>query len=89
MSSLYVEDISLETVLDLLRDTAGEEAVWTTRGNVVIFTNKSLITQNLVVQIKTVADLTTGLTDFIPPTIQLVSPGHGLGRGEPALRRGG
>jgi len=69
-----MDDVSLETVLDLLRSVAGEEAVWTTRGNVVLFTNKSNIKKNLTVQIHNVADLTTGLTDFIPPTIQLVSP---------------
>ncbi len=74
VAGFMMDDVSLETVLNLLQSTAGEDAVWTTRGNVVVFTNKANIKKNLSVQIHNVADLTTGLTDFIPPTIQLVSP---------------
>lgn len=74
VTSFFVDDVSLETVLNLLQGSAGDEAVWTTEGNVVVITNRSLLEKNLEVQIHNVADLTTGLTDFIPPTIQLVSP---------------
>ena len=74
VNGLYVEDLPLSTVLDLLRGSAGEEAIWLTKGNVVLFTNRSLVKKNLMVQLHDVSDLTTGLTDFIPPTIQLVGP---------------
>jgi general secretion pathway protein D len=74
VNGLFVEDLSLETVLNLLQGSAGDEAVWMAKGNVVLFTNRSLVKKNLVVQIHTVADLTSGLTNFIPPTITLVSP---------------
>ena len=74
VTQLLVEGLSMDTVLNLLQGAAGEEVVWTTRGNVVWFTNKSLVQKTLSMQIHSVADLTTGLTNFIPPTIQLVSP---------------
>ena len=74
VQGLFVDDISLETVLNMMSESAGEEYVWTTKGNVVWFTSRENIKKTLVVDIHGVADLTTGLTDFIPPTIQLVSP---------------
>jgi hypothetical protein len=74
VSGLYVEDMRLSTVLDLLVGYAGDDALWTTVGNLVKFTKREFVPKNLVTDIQDVADLTAGLTDFIPPTIQLVSP---------------
>ena len=71
---LVLQDVSLDTALNLLQTQAGEEAVWIAKGNVVMFTLKEYVKTNLVTQIHSVADLTTGLTDFIPPQIQLVGP---------------
>ncbi len=74
VASLQAEDLPLSTVLDLLKQSAGEDAVWTVKGNVVLFTNKTLLKPPLTVQLHDAADLTTGLPDFIPPNIQIVNP---------------
>ncbi len=74
VQGLHMQDVAMGTVLNLLQAYAGDEIVWTTQGNVIKFTRKDLLAKNLVVQIHSVADLTSGLTDFIPPKIQLVSP---------------
>ncbi|MGE0191691.1 MAG: hypothetical protein AB7T63_06565, partial [Planctomycetota bacterium] len=75
VNNLVLNDAQLSTVLNMLQAQGGDEGiVWTTKGNVVLFTKKEFLTQNLVVQIHNVADLTAGLTNFIPPTIRLVGP---------------
>jgi type II secretory pathway component GspD/PulD (secretin) len=74
VTGLHLQGVALDTVLTLLQKSGGDDVIWTTRGNIVMFTKKDLVPKNLVVQIHSVADLTTGLTDFIPPTIQLVGP---------------
>jgi len=72
---LVLSDVSMEVALDLLKSRAGsDEVIWTTEGNVIRFTSKEFVKAQLVVQIHSVADLTSGLTDFIPPRIQLVGP---------------
>ncbi len=71
---LFLSDVRLDTALNLLMSRAGDDVIWMTRGNVVIFTKKEFVKKNLIVQIHSVADLTTGLVDFIPPRIQLVGP---------------
>ncbi len=74
VSGLTLTDVPLATALTMLQSSAGEDVVWTTKGNIVLFTKQEFVTQNLIVQIHSVADLTSGLTNFIPPTIQLVGP---------------
>jgi tetratricopeptide (TPR) repeat protein len=74
VNELTFQSIALDTLLNILKASAGEEVVWTTRGNLVLFTGKQFVKANLVVEIHNVADLVTGLTDFIPPTVQLVGP---------------
>jgi len=74
VSGLNLSDVSLATALQMLQAAGGEDIVWTTKGNMVVFTKKEYVQTNLIVQIHSVADLTTGLTNFIPPTIQLVGP---------------
>src|SRR5438477_12088700 len=51
----------------------GGDVLWTVQGNVVLFTKKEFVKHNLVLKQHSVADMTTGLTDFIPPRIDLVS----------------
>lgn len=74
VTGLVFNDVALDSILNLLTPMAGEEVVWTTQDNVIKFTSKEYLKANLIVQIHTVADLTNGLVDFIPPKIQLVSP---------------
>ncbi|MCB9825677.1 MAG: hypothetical protein H6806_12385 [Planctomycetes bacterium] len=75
VNNLVLNDAQLSTVLNMLQAQGGDDGVvWTTKGNVILFTKKEYLTQNLVVQIHPVADLTAGLTNFIPPTIRLVGP---------------
>jgi type II secretory pathway component GspD/PulD (secretin)/tetratricopeptide (TPR) repeat protein len=74
VTGLTLTDVSLATALTMLQSAGGDEVVWTTKGSIIMFTNREYVTQNLVVQIHSVADLTSGLTNFIPPTIQLVGP---------------
>ena len=74
VSGLNLSDVSLATALQMLQAAGGADVVWTTKGNMVMFTKKEFVKTNLVVQIHSVADLTSGLTNFIPPTIQLVGP---------------
>jgi tetratricopeptide (TPR) repeat protein len=71
---LNLTDVSLETPLNMLKSSAGDDVVWITKGNIILFTKKEFVTTNMVVQIHSVADLTSGLTNFKPPTIQLVGP---------------
>ena len=75
VTNLVLSDTRLATVLNMLRNQGGDEnIVWTTKGNMVVFTSKEHINQNVTVEIHPVADLTAGLTDFIPPSIRLVGP---------------
>ncbi|MDA1194373.1 MAG: hypothetical protein O2894_04245 [Planctomycetota bacterium] len=74
VSGLNLSDVSLSTALTMLQSAGGEDVVWTTKGNIVQFTKKEYIKTNLQVQIHAVADLTSGLTNFRPPQIQLVGP---------------
>jgi general secretion pathway protein D len=74
VSGLFLTDVSLEQVLNLLQGVAGDEAVWTARGGIVRITKREYVKKNLVTQPHAVGDLVTGLTNFIPPTIQLVGP---------------
>jgi type II secretory pathway component GspD/PulD (secretin) len=75
VNNLVLTDAQLSTVLNMLQAQGGDEGiVWTTRGNVILFTSKEFLNRNVVVQIHGVADLTAGLTNFIPPTIRLVGP---------------
>ncbi len=68
---INVEQVSLEQALDMLKATA-EGVIWTIQGNVVVFTKKELVKHNLTLVVHGVADLTTGLTEFKPPKIDLV-----------------
>jgi type II secretory pathway component GspD/PulD (secretin) len=74
VASLQLSDVSLSQALDMLRPSGGDDVIWTTRGNIVEFTKKEYVKANLQVQIHNVADLTSGLTNFRPPQIQLVGP---------------
>ena len=74
VSALNLSDVSLATALDMLRSAGGEDVVWTTKGNIVWFTRKEFVQTSLQIQIHAVADLTSGLTNFRPPQIQLVGP---------------
>lgn len=69
---INVEGVSLKFALNLVAGVA-DGVVWTVQGNVVLFTKKEFVKHNLVLGVHPVADLTTGLTDFIPPRIDLVS----------------
>jgi tetratricopeptide (TPR) repeat protein len=74
VNELTFQSIALDTLLTILKASAGEDVVWTTKGSMVVFTKKEFVKANLVVEIHNVADLVAGLTDFIPPTVQLVGP---------------
>ncbi|MDF1701580.1 MAG: hypothetical protein P1V36_10540 [Planctomycetota bacterium] len=74
VAALNLSDVSLATALTMLQSAAGEDVVWTTKGNIVWYTKSEFIQTNLQVQIHAVADLTSGLTNFRPPQIQLVGP---------------
>lgn len=83
------QGIALDTLLTVLKSAGGDDVVWTTKGNMVLFTKKEFVKANLVVQIHNVADLVTGLTDFIPPTIQLVGPDSVSDEEQPLFGREG
>ena len=68
---IKVEQIPLEQALDMLKGV-GPDVLWTIEGNVVKFTKKEFVKRNLTLQAHSVADLTTGLTEFRPPKIDLV-----------------
>ncbi len=74
VNELTFQSIPLDTLLNVLKTSGGDDVVWTTKGSMIIFTKKEFVKANLVVEIHNVADLVAGLTDFIPPTIQLVGP---------------
>lgn len=71
VTPINVEQIPLEQVLNIMKDTA-EGLVWVVRGNVVLFTKKEFVKHDLALRTHSVADLTQGLTDFKPPRIDLV-----------------
>lgn len=75
VTNLVMTDIPMDSALNMLVSATGvEDAVWHTRGGLIVFTRKEFVKRNLVTQLHSVADLTAGLTDFIPPSIRLVSP---------------
>jgi len=69
--SLIAESIPVRDGLTLLMGqvSSGGEVVWEITGNVVRFLKREHQKRNLVLRIHTVADLTLGLVDFIPPQI--------------------
>ncbi len=75
VSNLVLNDAQLSTVLNMLQAQGGDDGfVWTTKGNVILFTKKEFLPKNLLTEIHNIADLTAPMTNFIPPTIRLVSP---------------
>jgi general secretion pathway protein D len=70
---IEVEGVSLEQALNMLKSASPEGTIWVVRGNVVQFTKKEFVKYNLTLKQHPVADLTAGLTDFIPPHIDLVT----------------
>ncbi len=43
IQNLRMSDVSLETVLNLMQAYGGEHVVWTTKGNVIVFTQKEFL----------------------------------------------
>ena len=72
--SLQANGVTVEDALQLImmQASAEGEIVWEVVGNVVRFIKKENQKKNLELQIHPVADLTLGLTDFIPPQITQV-----------------
>ncbi|MHC5011085.1 MAG: hypothetical protein ACYTG6_09070, partial [Planctomycetota bacterium] len=83
--SLYVEDLALSTVLDLLQASAGEDCVWVLRGNAVVITRREYVRDALTARIYGVAALTAGRTEFVPAASGLVGRDEEVG-GDDALR---
>ena len=74
VANIEVEGVPLSQALDLLKQSVPSgDVVWTVQGNVVVFTKKEYVKHVLSLRQHPVADLTTGLTNFIPPRIDLVS----------------
>ena len=72
--NIQVEGIALKEALDMLMAVPpGGDVLWNVQGNVVVFTKKEYVKHTLTLHQHSVADMTTGLTDFIPPRIDLVS----------------
>jgi type II secretory pathway component GspD/PulD (secretin)/tetratricopeptide (TPR) repeat protein len=78
VTGINLEGVPVEEVLNMLKSAADPAGtvVWTIQGNVVVFTKKDFVKRELVLRTHSVADLTMGLTDFIPPHIDLVSAEH-------------
>ena len=72
--TLQVNDITVNDALQLLMMQVSPEGevVWEITGNVVRFIRKEHQKKNFELRIHPVADLTLGLTDFIPPQITQV-----------------
>ncbi|HEX5139117.1 MAG TPA: hypothetical protein VFY93_19265 [Planctomycetota bacterium] len=72
---LQANDVTIRGALDLiLLQVSGDGSIiYQISGNVVRFLKKEDAKQNLVLRIHHVADLTMGITDFIPPKITLVT----------------
>jgi len=72
--TLQVKDTNLRTALELLLKQASPEGdiVHQLSGNVVRILKKEHLPRNFVLRVHPVADLTTPLTDFVPPDIMLV-----------------
>jgi general secretion pathway protein D len=72
--SLQATNVTVEDALSLimLQASAEGEVVWEIRGNIVRFIKKEHQKRLMVLRIHPVADLTLGLTDFIPPQITQV-----------------
>jgi len=69
--TLTVDNVTVEDALQLIMLQASSEGtiVWEVVGNVVRFIKKEHQKKHMVLRIHPVADLTLGLTDFIPPQI--------------------
>jgi len=72
--TLNVNNVSVHDAMTLIMQQASTDnsVTWEITGNVVRFLKKEHLKRNLVLQIHPVADLTLGLTDFIPPDITAV-----------------
>jgi general secretion pathway protein D len=72
--TLQAENVTVRDAMDLiLMQVSAEGAVaFEIRGNVVRFLKKEHVQKDMTLRIHPVADLTLGLTDFIPPQITLV-----------------
>ena len=72
--SLQASGVTVHDALQLimLQASAEGEVVWEITGNIVRFIKKEHQKRNMVLRIHPVADLTLGLTDFIPPQITQV-----------------
>jgi len=72
--SLTAQNVTVQDALDLImmQASAEGEVVYEVTGNIVRFIKKENQTRNMVLRIHPVADLTLGLTDFIPPQITQV-----------------
>jgi len=69
--TLDIRDVTVKDALDLIMLQAGADGtiVYEIVGNVVRFIKKEYRKKNQVLRIHPIADLTLGLTDFIPPEI--------------------
>ncbi|MEE8104806.1 MAG: hypothetical protein V3T86_04650 [Planctomycetota bacterium] len=72
--TLQVKSTTLRTALELLLKQASPEGeiVHQLSGNVVRIIKKEHLPRNFVLHVHPVADLTTPLTDFLPPDIMLI-----------------
>jgi len=72
--TLQADNVTVKDGIDLiLMQVSAEGAiVYEIRGNVVRFLKKEDVKKDMALRIHPVADLTLGLTDFIPPQITLV-----------------
>ncbi len=68
----FENDLSVEQVLNLVTDMAGEEVTWTIRHDAVIVTTKERARAKPVVVHHDVEDLVFGLTDFMGPRIDRI-----------------
>jgi general secretion pathway protein D len=73
VTNIEVENIPLEQALDMVKASVTGDVVWQVKGNVVLFTKKEYVKHVLELRQHPVADMTSGLTDFIPPHIDLVT----------------
>ncbi|MHC4339710.1 MAG: hypothetical protein ACYSX0_05815 [Planctomycetota bacterium] len=72
--SLQANNVTVQDALDLImmQASAGGEVVYEIKGNIVRFIKKEHQKRHMILRIHPVADLTLGLTDFIPPQITQV-----------------
>ncbi len=72
VTGLFVKDLPLETVLNMLVDSGGESVVWTLHGSAVLITARELVRPDLDVRLYPVFALVAPRTDFAPPDRGLV-----------------